>query len=253
MVLKQHSEAKILAYEMEHDIYWEPGVPEWNHPDYWELRQQAYRNQIRQDGFYYDLEVDQSAFPDFNGLTPIIDTSLAEAYQPVVDIPNPIVFDAWFDFIEYLDYPCTFQNWPVMSPQMLETIRSVGDFHHFTYPTQMEDTSMLSCLSSRTGRLKNDFLVVQTLEFLDAYDWEKSEYVIDGEETKFTKMVLKEPIPSLFRLVGNETRLYVSAAAKEALEASNTSRGVNFTPIDEKYEITLWDYRTKFSKDPVDT
>jgi hypothetical protein len=91
---------------------------------------------------------------------------------------------------------------------------------------------------------------VQTLEFLDAYDWEKSEYVkeksiytVDNDnldyETKFTKVVLKEPIPSLFRLVGDETTLYVSAAAKEALEASDTARGAYFTPIDEEYELNI--------------
>jgi hypothetical protein len=245
MVPKRETKMKILAYKLECDTHWEPGVPDTEHPDYWELRRESYRSQIRQDGFYYDLEVDESIFPDSDGLTSKIWKGSAEDYEVEVDIPNPIVFGAWFEFIEYLDYPCTFQDWPIMSPKMLETIRSAGDFQHCTYPTLMEDIQLIYGSDQLTGKRKDDFLIVQTLEFLDAYDWEKSEYTIDGKETRFTKMVLKEPIPSLFRLVGSETELYVSAAAKEALEAFGTARGVDFTPIDEEYKMTLYNYETK--------
>jgi hypothetical protein len=252
-VVKQENKMKILAYELDCDTHWEPGVPHNDHPDYWELRQQAYRSQIRQDGFFYDLEIDKSVFPDFDELGFKIRNNPLSDYQPDVDIPNPIVLGAWFEFIEYLDYPCIFQDWPIMSPQMLETIRSVGDFRHCTYSTLMEDMKSLQDSNLCTGLRKNDFVIVQTLEFLDAYDWEKSEYKIDGEETKFTKLVLKEPIPSLFRLVGDETRLYVSAAVKEALEVSDTARGARFSPIDEEHKITLWNYKTKFNRYPVDT
>jgi hypothetical protein len=256
MVLNQKKKMKVLAYEIEHNTHWEPGVPHRDHPDYWELLHEAYRSQIRQDGFHYDLVVDESVFPNFNELLYEIWNNPASDYQVEVDIPNPIVFGAWFEFMEYLDYPYVFRAWPIMSPQMLETIKSVGDFQHCTYPTLMEDMNALQGSNSRTGMRKNDFLVVRTLEFLDAYDWEKSEYVreksmhaddddddIFNYKTNFTKVVLKEPIPSLFRLVGHATALYVSAAAKEALEISGTARGVNFTPIDEEYEMTLWGYK----------
>jgi hypothetical protein len=247
MVPNQEDKMKILAYEIDCDTHWEPGVPHRGHPDYWELRLQSYRSQIRQDGFFYDLEIDKFVFPDFNGLASKIYKNPLSDYQPDVDIPNPIVLGAWFEFVEYLDYPYIFQNWPIMSPQMLETIRSVGDFQYCTYSTLMEDMNTLYGSDKRTGMRKNDFVIVQTLEFLDAYDWGKSEYEIDGKKTKFTKVVLKEPIPSLFRLVGDETRLYVSAAAKDALEASNTARGADFTPVDEEYKITLWNYKTKIN------
>ena len=248
MVLDQKSIMKILAYEIDCDTHWEPGVPHTDHPDYWDLRRESYRGQIREDGFFHDLEVDESIFPDFNGLTSKIYRNPSSDYQVEVNIPNPIVFGAWFEFIEYLDYPCIFQDWPIMSPQMLETIRSVEDFNHCTYPTLMEDMNASLGSNTRNGRQKSDFLVVQTLEFLDAYDWGKSEYIIDGDETKFTKLVLKEPVPSLFRLVGSETRLYVSAEVKEALEASDTARGVWFSPVDEEYEITLYNYETRVNQ-----
>ena len=248
MVLNQENKMKVLAYRIECDTHWEPGVPDREDPSYWELRYESCRSQIRQDGIFYDLEVDESVFPDFNDLAFKLYTNPLSDYQVEVNIPNPIVFGAWFDFIEYLDYPRIFLNCPIMSPQMLETIRGVSDFRHCTYPTLMEDMNASLGSNTRNGRQKNDFLVVQTLEFLDAYDWGKSEYIIDGDETKFTKMVLKEPIPSLFRLVGNETELYVSAAAKEALEASDTARGAWFLPIDEEYEVKLLGYETKVDK-----
>lgn len=249
-MVRQENEMKILAYKVCHDVHWEPGVPDRSHPDYWKLHQETYRSQIRQDGFYYDLEVDKSTFPDFNELAYKVYRNPAEDYEILCNIPNPIVFGAWFDFIEYLDYPYVFQRWPIMSPQMLETIRSVGDFQHCTYPTLMDDMKTLYGSDLCTGMRKNDFVVVQTLEFLDAYDWGKSEYEIDGDETKFTRLVLKEPIPSLFRLVGNETELYVSAVAKEALEAFDTARGAWFLPIDEEYELTLLGYETKIPPRP---
>jgi hypothetical protein len=247
---KQEGKMKALAYKIDCDTHWEPGVPSRKDPDYWKLRYESCRSQIRQDGFYYDVLVDESIFPDFNGLTSKIWKSPAEDYEIDVDIPNPIVFGAWFEFIEYLDYPCIFQGWPIMSLQMLETIRSAGDFQHCIYPTLMEDMNALYGSDVRTGMRKNDFVIVQTLEFLDAYDWGKSEYIIDGDETIFTKVVLKEPIPSLFRLVGDETKLYVSAAAKEALEASDTARGAWFLPIDEEYKLKLRDYETKIPQRP---
>jgi hypothetical protein len=248
MVLKQEDKMRILAYRIECDTHWEPGVPHREDPSYWDLRYESCRSQIRQDGFYYDVDVDKSLFPDFQELAYKIWKDPIKDYEILVNTPNPIVFDVWFEFIEYLDFPRVFQSWPIMSPQMLETIKSVGDFQHCTYPTLMKDTTVLHGSDTHTGRLKNDFLVVQTLEFLDAYNWEKSEYTIDGDETKFTKMVLKEPIPSLFRLVGNETELYVSAAAKEALEASDTARGAWFLPIDEEYEVTLLGYETRVNR-----
>jgi hypothetical protein len=240
---KQQQKMKVVAYEIDWEIDWEPGLGDVDDPNYLDLCRESYRSRIREEGVEYDLEVDEAIFPDSGWLmSDIRHNPLAPPFKEVTSIPNPIVFNTWFDSLEYLDYPYNHPGYPIMSPQMLETIQSTGDFRYCTYPTLMKDTNILWGTDTLTGRRKSDFLIVQTLEFLDAYDWQKSEYEIDGEDTNFTKVVLKEPIPALFRLVGNATRLYVSAAAKEALEAAGTARGVHFFPIDEEYKMSIWGY-----------
>jgi hypothetical protein len=241
---RQQQKMKVVAYELRYELDWEPGLGDIDDPDYLDLCRESYRSRIREEGIKFDAEVDETTFPDYSRLESKIWHNPMAEYEIAADIkiPDPIVFNTWFDSIEYLDYPYNHPGYPIMSPQMLETIQSTGDFRYCTYPTLMKDTNILWGTDTVAGRRKSDFLIVQTLEFLDAYDWPKSEYEIDGEDTNFTKVVLKEPIPALFRLVSNETRLYVSAAAKEALEAAGTARGVWFLPIDEEYKMSIWGY-----------
>jgi hypothetical protein len=55
MVPKEQNKMKVLAYKIEHDTSWEPGVPDRDHSDYWELSEKSCRGQTRQDGFFMTL------------------------------------------------------------------------------------------------------------------------------------------------------------------------------------------------------
>jgi hypothetical protein len=155
-------------------------------------------------------------------------------------VPNPLLFIGDFEFFNFLDYPSVSPLWPMMSEGMLHTLLSVREFQHRTYPTRMK---WLEVWGEPTVVPSQAFPIVQTLEYLDAFDFDKSEYVLDpdtGRVDTATKVVLKEPadgFPPLFRLKAYTHCLFVSAEAKAALEAAGTARGVEFTPVDEHYHF----------------
>jgi hypothetical protein len=244
---------KIIAYELGCHLGWEPGIPPRNDPDYWQAISQSYRSYL-QDEDDYDVHLEKLTFPDHDTFYWWLYGHYKELKSDLTTIskypaPIPIEFLAFCDQLSYLDFPYNDQGWPIMSLEMLETLKKINDFSHHTYPAAMFDRAHCSACVNGSGNKMSNFLIVQTTEFLDSYDWDKSEYIIDRKgtfwkgreemEVNFTKLVLKEPLPPLFRLNGNATRLFVSAAAKEALEASDTARGAEFSPIDEEYEMSL--------------
>jgi hypothetical protein len=249
---------KIVAYELDCHLGWEPGIPPWNDPNYRQAIRQSYRTYLQED-VMYDVHIEKSAFPDYDDFNSRLSGLLGEIPTSVADLdlintskysaPNPIEFLAFCDQLSYLDFPYNDQSWPIMSPGMLEILKKVGNFSHHTYATVIFDKAYRNTCVNGSGNKMCSFLLVQPTEFLDPYDWDKSKYRIDKKgtsflgrekmEVNFTKLVLKEPLPPLFRLKGNETRLYISAAAKESLEANDTARGADFSPIDEDYEMSL--------------
>jgi hypothetical protein len=246
----------VVAYEINWDISWEPGMPDRSSPGYYLAENDSHRYGWRKSGCN-DVDIIRSEFPDFcenfafrlwNSPTDEINAWSSSFTHKLSDIPNPIQYAAILGLLEYLDYPCNFDNCPIMSPQMLATLKATGEFRHHVYPTQMKDFTVGRIGMENTGLKMNNFIIVQTLEFLDPYDWVNSDYTIErkinweGKEeitASFTKLVLREPLPPFFRLNGNATTLYVSAAAKEALQASDTARGAKFFPVNEEYEIQL--------------
>lgn len=95
------------------------------------------------------------------------------------------------------------------------------------------------CGNPRPGVADNRFVVVQLLEHADLLDWEKSKCLMDESEPgvvlRISRVVLKEPpegLPPLFRLSANTGALFVSAAAREALQAAHI-RGVIFRPLEK--------------------
>jgi hypothetical protein len=142
--------------------------------------------------------------------------------------------------LQKIDYPYSEygSSWPIMSKRMLEVLLSVRDFPHQTIAIDIEDRGLISGATGweRSGIHNHNFVIVQLLEQLDIFDWEQSVYEPDTiSSSSFTvgeinKMVLKEPetgFPPLFRVTINSTRLYVSAAARAALEAAGIG-GVKF-------------------------
>jgi hypothetical protein len=239
---------KIVAYKLDWDICWEPGLPDPRSPNYYQAEENSYRRHCREVGIQYDADIIESDFPDYGEFTyHLWDAPELDIASTKFNINEPVHFDASLDLLTYLDFPCNNLTWPIMSRQMLETLKKVGEFQHHTYSTVMK-CNQIHRVMNTTGLKMHNFLIVQPLEFLEPYDWENSEYTIErridwtGNEevtANFTKLVLKEPLPPLFRLKGNVTRLYISAVAKEALEASDTSRGAYFPPIDEEYRMKL--------------
>jgi hypothetical protein len=125
------------------------------------------------------------------------------------------------EIIKEVDYPYCNQRWPIMSKRMLDVLLSVKKFPHQAIAIDIEDHGLISGATGweRSGIHNHDFVIVQLLEQLDIFDKENS--VCDPDSYYVKKMVLKEPetgFPPLFRVSGRETRLYVSAEARTALE-----------------------------------
>ena len=81
------------------------------------------------------------------------------------------------------------------------------------------------------------FAGIQLSTYLDAFDWERSEYqrdeVFPDEVYMIDKLVLKEvPLPPLFRLAARPVVLMVSAQARAAMEKAKI-RGVRFKELSE--------------------
>jgi hypothetical protein len=158
----------------------------------------------------------------------------------VCQVPNPVVFEANFKVTRQSDYPCNDVNWPIMSPRMLEILRSVGDFPHRLVPVRLVDRSVQGLArylvdgTIRPELVDDRFAAVQIIEHIDVVDWERS--VFDRDEIgpgilfySFDKLVLRGggELPPLFRISSSNGMLLVSAEARSALEAAGI-RGVSF-------------------------
>ncbi len=160
-----------------------------------------------------------------------------------VQVPEPVLFEANFKITRYNDYPCNDVNWPLMSPRMLEILRGVGDFPHRLVPVRLVDrnssgpTRYLPDGSLRPEVVDNRFAAVQLVEHLDVVNWERSEFrrnpLNPDKVSHFYKLVLAAPpggLPSLFRIPANLSMLFISAAARRALEAAGI-QGVVFDEL----------------------
>jgi hypothetical protein len=193
------------------------------------------------------------------------DTDFCSAQILESEIPNPIQFDGWISLLwwpidiwyvftewgvqdkDVVHYVYNEQRWPVMSETMLHNLREVGDFRYEAYPIEIADFTLAhASTTSRTGRVCTSYSIVQTLEILDVFDWEKSQYVkhpsIENRIQSATKLVLQEPsngLPPLFRLSAYPSKLFVSATVVLQSETYNYIKytGARFTPVDETYQL----------------
>lgn len=125
--------------------------------------------------------------------------------------------------LNWLDYPDEEFGYPIVSKKMLDVLLSVGKFQHQAIPLKIYDYQS----EDRT----NNFAFLHLLECIN---------VLDREKTKFFKAsgrvrqaALKEPkdgYPPLFRVKNAGLARFISAEAKEALEAANI-KGVRFVPL----------------------
>jgi hypothetical protein len=150
-------------------------------------------------------------------------------YTSKAKMPLEIIL-AWGDkdnLDNPIDYPYlpNVKFWPIISRRMLDVLLSVGSFSHQVIPVVF--THIDGLVPSDEER--HDFIILQLLEHFDGLDRDRTEYRStfdesnpESERIDFTgEMVLKEPpngFSPIFRVKEDGVSLYVSAAAKEALE-----------------------------------
>jgi hypothetical protein len=178
---------------------------------------------------------------EFPGYKDIVRLARTEPYK----LPKRLFFTSNFYKLKELDYPYNNVRWPLMSPRMLAVLNQVGSFAYSEVSVIMlDDTIPESELFLNSGEYNpkytyKQFVGIQLLSHLDAFDWESSVYE-RSEHIKtlivdISKLALIEPpsgFPPIFRLSACPTLLFVSAEARLALEDANIS-GVAFRAIND--------------------
>jgi len=160
-------------------------------------------------------------------------------------LPVRVYFEANFDTLKVIDYPINNAGWPLMSERMRRVLSELGEFSHREIPVTMLDDTVPTAQrldasgNPRPGVAMEGFAGVQMTEHLDAFDWERSRYKRDDdfpEQVRLVRnLVLKDvPLPPLFRLAASPRSLFVSAAARAALEKAEI-RGVQSNALSQVF------------------
>jgi hypothetical protein len=159
---------------------------------------------------------------------------------------EPVNFVGFLDRLPHqTDFLSTDYFEPIVSKRMLYVLRSVSDFPCKAISTRIYDYGFQDqgrqnyegSTHSLSGEFNEDYVGLQLLEHIDGIDPDSCEY-----EDKYpgvlppllkSSWTMKEPIcgfPPIFRLnkAGPSVYLFVSPAAKEALEAAGI-KGIRFT------------------------
>jgi hypothetical protein len=204
-----------------------------------------------------DLGYDVELIP-FDG-SENISTAMCRYPEPI-EFPNPVLFQGLLSTVRQTDYPITAgEEFPLFSKRMVEVLESVGPFPHNVLPTRIIDGVVRPSLSNGDERYDSEgnlrpeyytdnYVLLQITEYLDAMDLERSEYEEYDEELNLVvfvdKFVFKDigrEYPPIFRLTHSPVDLFISEAAKQALEAAGmrslwlTSHG------DTEFENIYWE------------
>jgi hypothetical protein len=170
-------------------------------------------------------------------------------------LPEPVIFEGYFDALRDTDYPVNNVDWPIMSRRMYYTLTTVGDFSHRVIPVAIiDDTSFISEPDRRlladgipNPEVTNfsDFVAVQLLQESNYFDFEQSKYTRHPRDPEWInaveKYVLIEPskgFPPLFRLAVTSPKLFISAEARRALREADI-RGTAYYTLDDGYAVHL--------------
>ena len=145
-----------------------------------------------------------------------------------IALPDRIEFEANVKTLREVDYPDNSVSWPIMSERM-RAILLPHAARHRVIPVVMLDDSIPP---DRRNATIDGFAAVQLLELTAAMDMERSVYTPDedfpGCARWIKKLVLEVvALPWLFRLAPYQGPLFVSHAARVALEAAKVT-GVRF-------------------------
>lgn len=149
-------------------------------------------------------------------------------------LPDRIYFQANFLLIPKYDYPLTDLNIPVMHHRMLDVFLSLGEIKYEGIPVIMIDDTYLNGRFDDSANLNpsvpinEDYIAIRFTDGLyDFLDLDSSDYrpsrVNPNIPSRIRKAVLKKPdqgFPPLFRVKFTPSTLFISQAAKEALEAA---------------------------------
>lgn len=182
-----------------------------------------------------DLGYDAELLP-FDG-SDIFDYSISET-EEIAGCPVPVELRGFLRTVRQTTYPVTQPRLPLISKQMLEVLESVGSFPHNAIFARITDGVIGQHLSDNTSHydaennLKpeyytDDYVILHLTTHLDAMDLERSEYGRYNPKTNLVRLVDKfifkdigYEFPPIFRLTNCPTDLFISEAAKEALEAA---------------------------------
>jgi hypothetical protein len=176
-----------------------------------------------------------------------------------LDLPDPVVFNAYFQALAHTDYPTNNVYWPVMSRRMYYVLNSIGNFAHrvipiamlndTAYPDEQERCFLSDGKPNPAVTNFDDFVAVQLLEEKDYFDFEHSVYKPSPKFPEWVhavqRYILREPpegFPPLFRLSAHASSLFVSAQAREALKEAGI-RGTAYelldNPLQEEVDIPV--------------
>jgi hypothetical protein len=139
---------KAVAYEIAWDICWEPGLPDKKSPDYYRAEENSCRRHCREVGIQYDADIIDSTFPNHREFTshlwnaPEMEINQQDITSAKFNMDKSICFIASLDLLGYLDFPYNNVRWPIMSQQMVKTLKKVCEFRHHIYSTVMEDNTV---------------------------------------------------------------------------------------------------------------
>jgi hypothetical protein len=200
-----------------------------------ELRVKAYRMMPEAETINTDLGFHAQVIP-FDGFEDV--SNAIDEPVEIFGLPNPVEFQGLLSTVRQTDLPVIKELWPVMSKRMLEVLKSVGFFPHRVIPARIIEGTIGRSISEKArhcdelGNLKSefytdDYILIQLTEHLDAIDLERSIYERYNPKTNMIlgieKYVFKDigqEYPPIFRPTHCPTELFISDAAKKALEKS---------------------------------
>jgi hypothetical protein len=164
---------------------------------------------------------------------------------------TPIYFLGWLKRLLKTEFPRNNPGIPLMSERMLEILTRAGDFPYqavpariFDYSLQYEIDNYLENQNFSTNSCDSRYMAVKLLEHIDVVDRQRSELefsVTDPSALPYiSHLVMSEPqqgFPPIFRVEGSPTRLFVSIAAKEALDRAGI-KGTRFLAYGEDGNVT---------------
>ena len=187
--------------------------------------------------------------------------------QRVLNLPDITFFYLYstLEFVQSLDSLSANQTQCVFSERLIDKLLATKDFKHARYKVAILEEGATKFQINPDGynslnpyekpeffrrkSIREDMFLFQTLEFIDAFDWEKSIYQQSESDKKrnhpgyVRKYVLKEPpkgFPPVFRLTNDPVPLFISHEARESLKKAKI-RGPAYSLLNN-----LWNSEVDF-------